>query len=144
MFLSEFKARRFLIIVLLSSIWIHISEVFRYFVFVIPRVQSFFDYRDGIAAMNWTIFGIWAFWDMLLTTILVIVFWLCKQAIGQQKQAILVSANLVWVAVFVIFWVAAANMGLSEWRLLFITLPLSWFEMMVGAFIVSKLYAIKK
>ncbi|WP_437373951.1 hypothetical protein, partial [Maribacter litoralis] len=53
---------------------------------------------------------------------------------------VLISGTLVWSAVFVIFWIATANMGLSEWKILWITLPLSWLEMIIGAWIASKLY----
>jgi len=31
-------------------------------------------------------------------------------------------------------------MGLSEWNLLWITLPLSWLEIFIATFIASKLY----
>lgn len=137
----NFVFRQFAIITLIVSIWINISEVFRYFVLVMPRVKSFFQYKSGIAEMDWGIFAIWGLWDTLLTAVLVFVFWLSSQVYGNNKRSVLISGIIVWCAVFVIFWMATANMGLSNWSILLITLPLSLLEMVVGAWIASSLYA---
>ena len=105
-----------------------------------PRVKSFFENKSGVSDMNLRIFSIWGLWDTLLTGILVFVFWLYAKEFKNSNRSVLMSGTIVWLAVFVIFWVATANMGLSEWNMLWITLPLSWFEMIIGAFIASKLY----
>ncbi len=138
---QNFVFKQFAIITLIVSIWINISEVFRYFVFVMPRVKSFFGNQYGIAEMDLGVFSIWGFWDTLLTAVLIFIFWLYAKSFGNNNKSVLVSSTLVWVSVFVIFWVATANMGLSNWKILLITLPLSLLEMIVGAWIASKLYA---
>lgn len=137
---QKFNFKHFSIITLLVSIWINISEVFRYFVLVMPRVKLFFDNKLGVADMDVGIFMIWGFWDTLLTGVLVFTFWLYSKVFGNSTPSILISGTLVWVAVFVVFWVATVNMGLSEWDILWSTLPLSWLEMIVGTWIASKLY----
>lgn len=137
---NKFNFKHFVIITLLVSIWINISEVFRYFVLVMPRVKSFLDDIQGVADMDLGIFAIWGLWDTLLTGVLVFVFWLYSRVFGNSNRSVLISGTIVWFAIFVIFWVATANMGLSEWGILWITLPLSWLEMVVGAWITSKLY----
>jgi len=137
----NFKLKQFLIITLLTSIWIHISEVFRYLVLVIPRIQTYLDNKEGVAVMDLGIFSIWGLWDTLLTTVLVFVFWLYSKVFGNNQTSIFVSGTIVWLAVFVIFWVATANMGLTSWNILFITLPLSWLEMIIGTWVASRLYA---
>ncbi|MFD2561621.1 hypothetical protein [Aquimarina rubra] len=142
--INDFRIKQFVIITLLTSIWINVSEVFRYFVLVMPRVQSFFDHKSGIAEMNITIFSIWGFWDMLLSALLVFLFWLYAREFGNRFQSVFVSGTIVWLCVFVIFWVATANMGLSNWSILLITLPLSWLEMVVAAWIASKLYQTRR
>ena len=137
---ADFNLKQFIIITLIASIWIHISEVFRYFVFVMPGVKSFFDDKSGIAEMDFNIFLIWGLWDTLLTGVLVFIFWLFAKSFGNNKKSILGSSTFVWLAVFVIFWVATANMSLSEWSILLITLPLAWFEMLIGTWIAAILY----
>ena len=138
---QNFVFKQFAIITLIVSIWINISEVFRYFVFVMPRVKSFFGGQSGIAEMDLGIFSIWGLWDTLLTSVLVYVFWLYSKSFGNNNKSVFISSILVWLSVFVIFWVATANMGLSSWKILLITLPLSLLEMIVGGWIASKLYA---
>ena len=138
---TYFNLRQFIIITLITSIWINCSEVFRYFVFVMPQMQAFFAQQNGVATMNGWIFLIWGFWDTLLTAALVFFTWLYTQQFGNQASSILKSATFVWASVFVIFWVAAANMGIAPWNILWITLPLSWLEMTLGAWIAHKLYS---
>lgn len=138
---QNFIFKQFVIITLIVSVWINISEVFRYFVLVMPRVKSYFQNQSGIAEMDLGIFSIWGFWDTLLTAVLVFIFWLYAKSFGNNNKSVFVSGTLVWLSVFVIFWVATANMGLSNWKILIITLPLSLLEMIVGAWIASKLYS---
>ncbi len=138
---QNFVFKQFAVITLIVSIWINISEVFRYFIFVMPRVKSFFLNQSGVAEMDFGIFSVWGFWDTLLTAILVFIFWLYAKSFGNNGKSVLVSGLIVWSSVFVIFWVATANMGLSSWKILLITLPLSLLEMVVGAWVASKLYA---
>jgi len=141
---DNFNLKQFVLITLIVSIWINLSEVFRYFVLVMPRVKSFFQDMSGVAEMDLGIFTIWGFWDTLLTGVLVFTFWLFAKSFGNNRRSVFVSGTIVWLAVFVIFWVATANMGLSSWQILLITLPLSLLEMVVGAWIASRLYAANK
>lgn len=138
---QQFTFKQFAIITLIVSVWINISEVFRYFIFIRPEMQSFLRGVEGIADMNLGIFSIWGLWDTLLTTVLVFIFWLVAKSFGNDNRSVLISGVLVWSAVFLIFWIATANMGLSKWGTLLIALPLSLLEMLVGAWIASKLYA---
>lgn len=140
----QFNLKQFTIITLVVSLWVNLSEVFRYFVLVMPRVKAFFGDRAGVAEMNWKIFSIWGLWDTLLTAVLVFVFWLYAKSFGNNTRSIVFSGVLVWASIFIIFWVAMANMGLSKWKLLWITLPLSLLEMLIGAWIASRLYAVDR
>lgn len=130
-----------MIVILLVSIWVNISEVFRYFLLVRPEMQSFLDQQEGIAQMSWSILAIWGLWDMLLTALIVAIFWLCATVFDNSWRTIFTSGTLTWLAIFVMFWVATANSGLADWRMLWVVLPLSWLEMIVAAFISSRLYS---
>ncbi len=137
---SEFNLKSFVIIVLITSIWINASEVFRYFILVMPKVKAYWGNLESVADMNWTIFGIWGIWDTLLTAMIVFLFWLYTQRFGNNIRSILISAVLAWVFFFVLYWVGVANMGYSDWSILWITLPLSLIELIIANFIASKLY----
>lgn len=137
---QEFNVKQFVIITLITSVWINLSEVARYFLFVMPRVKFFFSDEETVAQMNLGIFMIWGVWDTILTAALVFIFWLYAKVYGNNNQSVIVSSIVVWTMIFVIFWMATANMGLANWNILWITLPLSLIEMIVGAWIASKLY----
>ena len=131
--------RQFTWIVLLTSLWVHVSEVARYFGYVIPATRSFHGNRAGIAEMDLRIFAIWGLWDTLLTVIVVTATWFAIQVHGVRPLAWMGAATFVWFAFFVLFWVGSANMGLSSWHTLWIALPLSWVEMVVAAWIAATL-----
>ena len=120
-----FNTKHFIIITLLTSIWINISEVFRYFVLVMPRVKAYWNNLETVADMNWTIFGIWGIWDTILSAMVVFFFWLYSKVFGNNIRSVFISATLSWIFFFVLYWIGAANMGYSDWSILLITLPLS-------------------
>lgn len=145
MSIEKFRLKQFIIVVLITSIWVNASEVFRYFLFVMPMMKDYWKgASQGIAEMDMIIFSIWGLWDTLLTVVLVFIVWLYAQVFGKSTRSIILASTLVWTAVFVIFWVASSNMGLSDWGILLVALPLSWIEMVVGGWISSKLYASKR
>jgi len=137
---SEFNIKTYAKVVLITSIWVNISEVFRYFVFVMPRAKSFWNDLESVADMNFLIFGIWGFWDTILTAMTVFLYWLYTQRFGNNISSVLASAVLAWVFFFVLFWIGTANMGYSDWSIMWITLPLSLIELIIANFIAFKLY----
>ncbi|OEK00263.1 hypothetical protein BFP97_01485 [Roseivirga sp. 4D4] len=142
---KKFRVKQFIIVVLITSIWINASEILRYFLLVMPMMKDYWGGVDHrIAEMDGLIFSIWGLWDTLLTGVLVFVVWLYTQFFGSSNRSIIFSSSLVWAAVFVIFWVATSNMGLSNWGILLVALPLSWVEMVIGGWISVKLYSSRK
>jgi len=137
---NSFNTRQFIIVVLITSIWVNASEVFRYFVFVMPRVKSYWNNLSSVTDMNVSIFAVWGLWDTILTVMVVFFFWLYSRVFGNNSRSVIISAILSWMFFFVLYWVGAANMGYSDWSILWITLPLSLIEIIVANFIASKLY----
>lgn len=137
---SIFNTRRFAIVVLLVSIWVNASEVFRYFVIVMPATRDFLSGVPGVAPMNLPVFAIWGAWDMLLTACTVFMFWLVSQVFGNNYRSVVVAGTLSWVFFFVLFWVAMCNMALAQPTLALKALPLAWFELVVASYIASVLY----
>ncbi len=136
---QNFVFKQFAIITLIVSIWINISEVLRYFVFVMPRMEI--DASAVSTTSELAIYSIWWFWDTLLTAVLVFAFWLTAKSFDNTNKSVFISSFFIWTAVFVIYWVATANMGLSSWDMLLTTLPLSLLEMLIGAWLTSWLYS---
>lgn len=137
---KEFLIKNFIVITIITSLWVNASEVFRYFVLVRPEMHEYLSVVPNVADMNWVIFAIWGLWDTLLTALYVFLFWLCAQTFGNNLKSVVISGFMSWCFFFVLFWVGMANMNLSSWRYLFIVLPLALIETLVAVFIASKLY----
>ncbi len=137
---KEFLIKDFIVITIVTSLWVNASEVFRYFVLVRPEMHEYLSVVPNVADMNWGIFAIWGLWDTLLTALYVFLFWLCAQTFGNNLKSVVISGFMSWCFFFVLFWVGMANMNLSSWSYLFIVLPLALIETLVAAFIASKLY----
>lgn len=137
---KPFVVKDFIIITLITSLWVNASEVFRYFVLVRPEMHRYLAGVENVADMNIGIFAIWGLWDTVLSALYVFLFWLCAQAFGNNRRSVLVSGLMSWCFFFLLFWVGMANMGLSSWSYLLIVLPLALFETLIAAWITSKLY----
>jgi hypothetical protein len=126
-------------LILLTSIWINASEVFRYFVIVMPAMRKALSVVPNVAPMNWQVFTIWGIWDAVLTIVTVFVTWLCANVFGKTTTTIMIAGTTCWATFFLLFWLALVNMNLSNVSLLWFTLPLSWIEMTIAAWITVKL-----
>ena len=140
---KKFDFRKFVIITLIVSIWVNISEVFRYFIIVMPRVKEFLP-SINVAPMNLPVFGIWGLWDTLLTALIVFILWLVSELFGYRFKSILIASLVSWSFFFVLFWVGMVNMNLSSWKLALIALPLAFIEVFLASLIASYLYSRKK
>lgn len=138
---QPFRIKTFLIVVMLVSIWVNISEVFRYFVIVMPETRQFLSMVPNVAPMDWGVFMIWGIWDTLLTACIVFMFWLVAQNFGNNIRSVLLAGFASWVFFFVLFWGGMYNISLTSLSLAAIALPLALLETLVASFIASRLYA---
>jgi hypothetical protein len=130
---------KFLKLILVTSIWVNISEVFRYFVIVMPAMRKDLTVIPNIAPMDWGVFSIWGVWDTILTAGIVFIAWLCSTVYGKSTRTIIIAGTTSWAMFFLLFWVGMVNMNLSKVYLLAYTLPLSWIETTIGSWITIKL-----
>lgn len=135
--IAKFQPGHFIIVTLISSIWIQISETFRYLVLVVPNMKA---NASEIPETTFTVLSIWMLWGTLLTALSIFLFWMYANIFGNTIRTVLKSATISWTFFFVLFWIGISNMGLSKWSLLWITLPLSWLEIFIATYIASKLY----
>ncbi len=141
---KKFNLKQFVIITLITSIWINAAEIFRAVVIAFPRMKAFFANKMIIGEMELSNALIWGLWDTILTAVLVFIFWLTADTFGKNFKSVLISATLTSTATIGIFWIATVNTGLGEWSTAFIVFPVAWLEMMIGAWIALKLYSRKK
>lgn len=129
------KTRTIWITFLITTLWINISETFRYFAFVMPVMREDLAMIPNIAPMNIIVFSIWGAWDTLLTFMVMWIVWLCMRQPGSKKRVALIAGTTLWVSFFVLFWVGLINMNLAKPNLALIALPLAWVEMVIAAWL---------
>ncbi len=138
---KEFILKEFILIALITSIWVNASELVRYFSYVRPKMQAFFPYIPEMGKiLDIQILAVWGFWDSLITVLYVFLFWLCAQVFGNTWKSIVISGVMSWAFFFVLYWVGTANMLLADWSDLLVVLPMALLETLVASYIASRLY----
>lgn len=119
-----------------NFIWINLSEIARYFLFIMPMMREAFPTVPDIAPMNLPIFLSWGLWDTLLIVSATLLPWLFFERFGPSRVTALMAGSFVWMTVFGILWLGLLNMNLATAEILTVALPLAWLEMIVAALIV--------
>lgn len=122
---------------LANFLWMNASEVFRYLVFVMPMMRSALPELPGVAPMSLPVFAVWGLWDALLILATTGFSWLFVGRYGAGWRQGALAGTLVWLAVFVLLWLALLNMSLATPAVLAAALPLSWLELAVAGLIVA-------
>lgn len=120
----------------MNMIWINLSEVFRYFAFVMPMMHDAFPTLTDVAPMDLKVFAIWGIWDTILVMAVTTTSWLALEKFGAKTKVVLTTATGIWAGIFVILWLGLFNMNLATVSILAVALPLAWIEMVVAVFIV--------
>lgn len=126
-----------------AGLWLNLSEVVRYFVFVMPMTREAFPSVPNVAPMNLTVFSIWGVWMTLLTLLMVYLYWLHALKFGHTGKAIFISATVGWVFFFVLFWLGNYNMGLAHPSAIAIALPWAWAELVITCWIAQMVFSVR-
>jgi hypothetical protein len=78
-----------------SFLWLNLSEVFRYFVFVMPMTRATMAQVTDPAPMNVPVFLVWGAWDTLLFVCASLVIWLIFERFGGGLANVLRAGTLV-------------------------------------------------
>ncbi|MDJ0514114.1 MAG: hypothetical protein QNJ62_11795 [Methyloceanibacter sp.] len=132
---AQFKP--LLVAIGLNMVWINLSEVFRYFLFVMPAMRAAFPELPDVAPMNVSVFLIWGVWDTILVLSVSIIAWLALERFGVSGTTVVLTATGIWAAIFVILWLGLLNMNLATPSVLLAALPLALVEMIVAVAIVG-------
>jgi hypothetical protein len=130
---ARFPMRAFVLTFVVVSLWINASEIFRYFVFVMPMTRQTLAMVPNVAPMNLPVFLVWGLWDTLLVVMSVALTWLHVRAFGSSLRSAVIAGTHSWLFLFVPFWIAMLNMNLAEPATAAIALPLAWIELVVAS-----------
>ena len=117
---------------LANMIWINASEIFRYFVLVMPMMRDRFAIVPDVAPMTLLIFLSWAVRDTLLVLTASVIIWLVLDRFGTSLRNTLLAGTLVWTTVFATFWLALMHRNLATWSIWLAALPLAGLEMVIA------------
>jgi hypothetical protein len=119
-----------------NLLWINLSEVFRYFIFIMPMMREALAGVPDAAPMNLPVFLIWGIWDTVLVLATTGFSWLILERFGTYLRIVIGAGTALWAAIFVILWLGLWNMNLASLPIMAVALPLAWIEMVVAAGIV--------
>ncbi|MBV2150124.1 hypothetical protein KRZ98_17920 [Sphingobium sp. AS12] len=136
---AGFPMRSFLLTCVIVSIWVNTSEIFRYFVLVMPMTRETLAMVPDVAPMNLPVFLVWGLWDMLLTVMCVLLTWLYMQVFGANYRSAAIAGTLAWLFFFALFWIAMLNMNLAKPATAAVALPLAWVELVIAAVLAVRL-----
>ncbi|EBA18463.1 hypothetical protein RSK20926_12109 [Roseobacter sp. SK209-2-6] len=125
----------FIAALIANFLWINASEVFRYFIFVMPMMRSAFPMLPDVAPMNLSVFMIWSIWDTILVLTATLLPSMAMKLFGASAVHAILYGTGAWMAVFVILWLGLFNMNLATTNVLAIALPMAWIEMVIAALI---------
>ncbi|MFK8047480.1 MAG: hypothetical protein AB8B81_03490 [Halioglobus sp.] len=130
-------SRPFIVALLLNLVWINVSEVLRYFLFVMPMMREALPTLENVAPMSWTIFAIWGLWDTILVFCVTGFVWIYLERFGTDKAQVLAAGSFAWLGIFCILWIGIYNMNLTSLSVVGVALALSWVELVIAAMIVN-------
>ena len=121
--------------ILLATIWISISEVFRNTLLLHSTWVEHYQKMGQTfpeQPVNGAVWGLWA----LCFSIAIYIF--------SKKFNLLQTTLLAWFVGFVFMWLVIGNLGVLPFGILPYAIPLSMFEAFIASFIIHKMTADKQ
>ncbi|MCB9208555.1 MAG: hypothetical protein H6612_03200 [Ignavibacteriales bacterium] len=116
--------------ILLSTIWISISEFFRNEILAKSYWVDHYN-KLGLVFPSEPINGaVWGIWSLCFAIGIFII---------SKKFTFIQTILLSWFIGFVLMWLVVGNMGVLPFSILFIAVPLSLLEVFIAVFIIDKL-----
>ncbi len=127
--------RKTVLPILLSTIWISVSEFVRNELLAKSYWTSHYE-GLGLVFPSEPVNGlIWGLWSFLFAVAIYVI---------SRRFPLLQTALLSWYVGFVLMWVVIWNLNVLPPRLLYVAVPLSLLEAFVAAWIIEKLSPIRR
>ncbi|MFZ1289433.1 MAG: hypothetical protein WAR79_05055 [Melioribacteraceae bacterium] len=115
--------------ILLVSIWINISETLRWILFSKSYIDIHFEEANLVLPNGPLNNIIWLIWGIIIAVMIFII---------SKKFTILQTTFIIWIAVFVMHWLALWNFTVLPVKILWLVVPLSFIEVLVGALLYNR------
>ena len=108
------------------SIWINIFETLRWILFAKPDIDIHFK-AANLVLPNEPINNIlWLIWGIIIAVMIFII---------SKKFKVLPTTFMVWITVYIMHWIALWNMAVLPINILWLAVPLTFINVLVGALI---------
>ena len=122
--------KKIILPILLTGIWINISETLRWVFFVEPYWIEYYQNLNLSFPTGIINNIIWMIWGFSFATIIFII---------SRKFNLVQTTFLSWFVTFIMLWLVLWNIEILPVGFLWFVIPLSLFEVFVGALICKKL-----
>jgi len=112
--------------ILLVSIWINIFETLRWMLFAKPEIDMHFKAANLVLPNEPINNLLWLIWGIIIAVMIFIV---------SKKFKVLQTTFIVWITVYVMHWIALWNMAVLPLNILWLAVPLTFINVLVGALI---------
>ncbi len=112
--------------ILLVSIWINIFETLRWMLFAKPEIDMHFKAANLVLPNEPINNLLWLIWGIIIAVMIFIV---------SKKFKVLQTTFIVWITVYVMHWIALWNMAVLPINILWLAVPLTFTNVLVGALI---------
>ena len=112
--------------ILLVSLWINIFETLRWILFAKPDIDMHFKAANLVLPNEPINNLLWLIWGIIIAVMIFIV---------SKKFKVLQTTFIVWITVYVMHWIALWNMAVLPINILWLAVPLTFINVLVGALI---------
>lgn len=115
--------------ILLVSLWINIFETVRWILFAKPDIDMHLKASNLVLPNNPINNILWLIWGIIIAVMIFII---------SKKFKVLQTTFIVWITVYVMHWIALWNMAVLPINILWLAVPLTFINVLVGALICSR------
>jgi len=112
--------------IFLVSLWINISESLRWILFSKPHIDKHYNTLNLVLPNEPINNIIWLIWGIIMAAMIFII---------SKKFTLLQTTFIIWVTVFVMHWFALWNSAVFPAQILWLVIPLSFINVLVGTLI---------
>ena len=120
--------------ILLVSLWINIFESLRWVIFAKPDIEMYFKVANHVLPNQPINNILWMVWGVIIAIMIFII---------SKRFKLLQTTFIVWITVYVMHWIALWNMAVLPIKILFLAIPLTFINVLVGV-LISKYFHNKK
>lgn len=115
--------------ILIVSLWVNIYETLRWILFAKPDIDMHFKAANLVLPNEPINNFLWLIWGIIIAAIIFII---------SKKFKVLQTTFIVWIIVYVTHWIALWNMAVLPLNVLWLAVPLTFINVLVGALICSR------